>query len=115
MAGFVQIIEWKTSRIDEVQKLQEEFRSAWQERKGGPTRITVLADRDRSNTYMTIAEFNSLEEAEANSNSEETSAFAGRISQSSRAIHHASAGGFASEDRAEGTAFIHDVHLEMDQ
>ena len=81
MAGFVQIIEWKTSRLDEVQKLQEEFRSAWQERKGGPTRITVLADRDRPNTYMTIAEFNSLEEAEANSNSEETSAFAGRMAE----------------------------------
>ena len=81
MAGFVQIIEWKTSRIDEVQKLQEEFRSSWEEREGGPTRITVLADRDRPNTYLTIAEFNSLEEAEANSNSADTSAFAGRMAE----------------------------------
>jgi quinol monooxygenase YgiN len=81
MTGFVQIIEWKTSRIDEVEKLQEEFRSTWQERKGGPTRITVLADRDRPNTYMTVAEFASREEAEANSNSPETSEFAGRMAE----------------------------------
>lgn len=81
MAGFVQIIEWKTSRIDEVEKLQDEFRSTWAERQGGPTRITVLADRDRANTYMTIAEFASREEAEANSASPETSAFAGRMAE----------------------------------
>src|SRR4051812_7934920 len=81
MTGFVQIIEWKTSRIDEVEKLQEEFRSTWSERKGGPTRITVLADRDRPNTYLTIAEFPSLEVAEANSKSADTSEFAGRMAE----------------------------------
>src|SRR4051794_40411305 len=64
MAGFVQIIEWKTSRIDEVEKLSDDFRGRMAERGGGPTRVTVVADRDRTNTYLTIAEFASLEEAE---------------------------------------------------
>src|SRR3954452_1400730 len=79
MTGFVQIIEFKTSRIDEVQKLSEEVRASMSGRGGGPTRITVLADRDRPNTYLTIAEFPSLEVAEANSKSADTSEFAGKM------------------------------------
>ena len=81
MAGFTQIIEWKSSRIDDIQKLSEEFRAGVPERGIGPSRVTVLADRDRENTYLTIAEFESREIAEQNSARPETSEFAARMAE----------------------------------
>ena len=79
MAGFVQIIQWKTSRIDEVEKLSDEFRSRRAGGDGGPTRVQILADKDTPNTYYTVAEFRSAEEAQANSDSPDTTAFAKRM------------------------------------
>lgn len=77
MAAFVQIIEIKTSRIDEVDALVEEMRS-----RGGPmpmVRATMTADRDRPDHYVSILEFDSYEEAMANSNQPETSDIAKRM------------------------------------
>lgn len=79
MAGFVQIVQWKTSRIDEVEKLSEEYRSGRDERGGGPTRVLILADKDEPNTYYTVAEFASADEAAANNARPETSAFAAKM------------------------------------
>lgn len=76
MAGFVQIVEFKTSRIDEFDSLVDELRS------GGPmpmNRATLTADRDRPGYYLNILEFDSYEEAMANSNRPETTEMAGRM------------------------------------
>jgi quinol monooxygenase YgiN len=80
MAGFVQIIEWKTSRIEEVEKLQQEFQDR-PDRSDGPSRITVVSDRDRENTYLTIVEFESYDVAMANSQKPATSEFASRMTE----------------------------------
>lgn len=78
MAGFVQIIEWTSSRIDEVEALSEEFRED-PDRKGGPVRLLVLADRDKPNSYRTVVEFESHESAMANSARDDTSEFAQKM------------------------------------
>ena len=79
MAGFVQIIEWKTSRIDEVEKLQEEWRERFPAM--GPTRVLVTADRDNEGSYMTVVEFESYEAAMKNSSDPATSEFAERMAE----------------------------------
>ena len=77
MAGFVQIIEFKTSRIDEMDALVEEMRAS-----GVPmpmVRATMTADRDRPGYYLSILEFDSYEEAMENSQKPETAEMAGRM------------------------------------
>lgn len=80
MAGFVQIVEFKTSRIDEVQALGNENRD---ERMAGSTvrRVTVTADRDRPGYYLSIIEFDSYESAMENSNRPETQEFAAAMAK----------------------------------
>lgn len=78
MAGFVQIIEFTTTRIDEVRALGDEMR----EQAAGPVvRGTFTADRDRPNTYLNVIEFESYDAAMENSNRPETSAFAARMAE----------------------------------
>jgi hypothetical protein len=79
VAGFVQIIEWKTSRIDEVEQLNEEWRERFPDM--GPTRILVGADRDNPNSYVTVVEFESYEAAMKNSEDPATSEFADRMAK----------------------------------
>lgn len=80
MAKFIQIIEYQSSRIDEIRALGEEFRSQ-QRDPGSAARITVTADRDRPGHYRTIAEFNSYEEAMENSRRPETDEFASQMAK----------------------------------
>lgn len=77
MAGFVQLIEWKTSKIDEVQKLNDDWRERFPAM--GPTRVLVAADRNNEGSYMTVVEFSSYEEAMKNSADPATSEFAERM------------------------------------
>jgi quinol monooxygenase YgiN len=77
MAGFVQIIEFKTSRIDEVRQLVEEMRA--QQDPVGSMRGTAAADRDRPGYYLNIVEFESYEAAMENSARPEISQFAARM------------------------------------
>ena len=77
MAGFVQIIEFTTSRIDEVLKLTEEMQT--QRDAGTARRGTLTADRDHPNHYVSVVEFDSYESAMENSNRPETSEFASRM------------------------------------
>jgi quinol monooxygenase YgiN len=81
MTGFVQIIEWKSSRIDEVRKLSEEFRSRQEARDDGPQRVLVLADQEQPGTYITVVQFASAEIAKANSDRPDTSEFARRMAE----------------------------------
>ena len=83
MSGFIQIIEYTTTRIDEVRKATDEFRDT---RSAGEAPVpvirgTITADRDRPNTYLSIVEFPSYEIAMENSNRPETSAFAARLAE----------------------------------
>jgi len=74
LAGFLQVIEWKTSRWDEVQQLNEEWRGRNPET--GFRRLVVGADRDNSGSFMSVVEFESYEAAMKNSEDPATSEFA---------------------------------------
>jgi quinol monooxygenase YgiN len=73
--GFVQIIEFKTTRMDEIRELIEKYRANASDGDSGRT-ATVTKDRDRADTYLTIVEFDSWEAAQANSNRPETTEMA---------------------------------------
>jgi len=81
MAGFIQIIEYQTTRFDEVRQLGEDFRAQMRERGGGPGRVMVTKSRDRDNTYLSIVEFASHEAAMANSQDPATQQFAEAMSK----------------------------------
>ena len=79
MTGFVQIMEFETSKIDEV----EAFAKRMQEERGDAllsTKATVTEDRDHPGTYLVIVEFNSYDEAMKNSNDPATEKYAGEMS-----------------------------------
>ena len=79
MAGFVQIIEFRSSRIDEIRALAEEWDA---QRQGGTmTRGNVCADRDDPGRFFNIVEFESYESAMENSNRPETSEFAAKMAE----------------------------------
>ena len=77
MTGFVQIIEFKTSRIDEIRDLVAQMRS--QSTIGTALRGTVTEDRDRPGYYLNIVEFKSHESAMENSARPEISEFAAKF------------------------------------
>ena len=77
MSGFVQIIEWKTSKMDEMRAYQEEWRQRYPEM--GPSRVMICEDRDSAGTYLTVVEFDSYEAAMKNSEDPATSEFAERM------------------------------------
>lgn len=77
--AFVQVVQFRTSRPEEVRALAQEFR-----RQAGDTRLArVMAckDRDGTDRYVTVAEFPSYEEAMANSNAPATQQFAARMAE----------------------------------
>lgn len=76
--GFVQIIEFKTSRYDEIDKLMDEWMAAT-EGKRTPTHSLSCQDRDNAGVYVQIVEFPSYEVAMANSEMPETGEFAQRM------------------------------------
>ncbi|WP_019818840.1 DUF1059 domain-containing protein [Saccharomonospora saliphila] len=76
--AFVQLIEFRTSRIDEVERLTDE----WADAIGADrtARWGVLAaDRDRAEQYVEIVEFPNAEQARVNSENPETGRFADRL------------------------------------
>lgn len=68
---FVQIIEFKTKKIEEVQALDQQY---LKETEGKRTsgRSWVCADRDKPDTYLVIIEFPSYEAAMKNNELPET-------------------------------------------
>jgi hypothetical protein len=80
MAGFVQIVEFKTSRIDEIKAFIQE-RQPQMEDGSTVQRLTATADRDRPGYYLTIIEFDSYESAMENSNRPETSEFSAHMAK----------------------------------
>lgn len=78
---FVQTISFTSSRIEEIQRLSEEFEREQGDRAPGYIRSWVLRDRDRENAYMISVEFESYELAMENSARPETDAFARKMSE----------------------------------
>ena len=78
MAGFVQIIEFKTSRIEDIENMERPPRPE-SGGTGGFRRLIATADRDRPGTYYIIVEFESYETAMENSNRPEVSEFAAKL------------------------------------
>ena len=75
---FLQLIEFKTSRLAEFNALVDE----WLEESAGwrtATRAQIGEDRDKRGTYVQVVEFPSYEAAMENSSRPETARFAQRI------------------------------------
>ena len=68
---FVQIIEYSTSKPDDVKAVVDEFLAATEGRRGNARGMTTK-DRDRPNVYCQIVEFPSYEDAMKNSELPET-------------------------------------------
>jgi hypothetical protein len=75
MAGFVQIIQFRTSKFDEMQALIDKFREQTQGRR---TTVRGMSCRDRDNQgqFFNIIEFPSYEAAMKNNELPETAALA---------------------------------------
>jgi uncharacterized protein (DUF1330 family) len=72
---FVQVIQMDTKKIEEIQKLDEEYQAAAQG-KTTSTRALVCKDRDHADRYFVIIEFPSYEEAQKNNDLPATQEFA---------------------------------------
>jgi hypothetical protein len=82
MAGFVQIVEYRTSKPDEVRALTEDYskaREAAGDGSSAPGRAMSCGDRDNPGRYFTIVEFESLEAAMENSDRADTTEFAKKM------------------------------------
>ena len=71
---FVQVIECRTDKYDELIALEEEWRAAT-EGKRALRRSYVTKDRNDPNRYLILAFFDSYESAMENSNLPETAEF----------------------------------------
>jgi hypothetical protein len=82
MAGFVQIIQIQTSRIDEVDRLGKEIQQRLDDgNPSAPRRAILTEDRDRPGHYVHIVEFASFEAAMENSKRPEVGEFARRMAE----------------------------------
>jgi quinol monooxygenase YgiN len=76
--AFVQIIEYRSSRFDEMEKLDAE----WEAAAGDDStvrRVVVARDREDPDRYVTMAFFDSYESAMENSNLPVTQEFSQRM------------------------------------
>lgn len=76
--GFIQIIEYRTTRIDEFDAALDEWLAATEGSRAGIRGIQTK-DRDAADTYLQIVEFASYEEAMANSDLPETGEFSAKL------------------------------------
>jgi hypothetical protein len=76
--GFVQVITFQTSKIDEIRKLGEEFEAAAGP-KGTARRVVLCADRDNPGRYANLVFFDSYESAMENSKLPVTQEFAQKM------------------------------------
>jgi hypothetical protein len=74
---FIQIIEMRTSRVDEVQALEDEWQKATEGRRT-LRRAIVGRDRNDPERHLVLAFFDDYESAMVNSNLPETAEFGQR-------------------------------------
>ncbi len=76
--GFVQIIEFRTSQLDQMQAVGEEWEKATEGKR--KTRRQIIAeDRDNPGRYFNIVFFDSYDDAMANSALPETDALSQKM------------------------------------
>lgn len=75
---FIQVIEFRTNRIDELNALMDQW-VVDSEGKRTATVVRQAEDRDNPGTYLHIVEFPSYEAAMENSDRPETGAFAAKL------------------------------------
>jgi hypothetical protein len=78
--AFVQLIEFSTTRADEVRSLIDEYRASSEGIRTSGSGM-LCADRDQPNRYITIVQFDSYEDAMKNSELPETSAMAAKMAE----------------------------------
>jgi hypothetical protein len=76
--AFVQIIDFRTSKLDEMRKLEDEWATA-ADTESTARRVVTGADRDDSGHYLQVVFFDSYESAMENSNLPVTQEFAQRM------------------------------------
>lgn len=76
--GFAQVIEFRTSRIDEMRAVADEWEKAT-EGKRKTLRRVICQDRDNQGRYFIIAFFDSYDTAMENSALPETDAFSKKM------------------------------------
>jgi hypothetical protein len=76
--AFIQIIEQRTTRVDELQGLEEEWEKATEGRRT-LRRSIVARDRNDPDRYLVLAFFDDYESAMVNSNLPETTAFGEKL------------------------------------
>jgi hypothetical protein len=76
--GFVQIIEYKSSKIEDVRKVGNEWEAAVGSDSKARRRV-VCEDRDNPGRYFNIVFFDSHEEAMENSNHPVTQEFSAKM------------------------------------
>ncbi|MBD0844544.1 hypothetical protein [Streptomyces sp. TRM68416] len=69
---FVQIIDFTTERLDEMEQLLEDASRRTAGQEGGPQHRILLKDRDTPGRYLAVIEFASYEEAMRNNENPET-------------------------------------------
>jgi len=79
MTKFIQIVEFQSSRADEIAALAEEMRA--RRDVGTVRRLAMTADRDRPGHYRSIIEFDSYNDAMENSSRPETTEFAAQMAK----------------------------------
>ena len=82
--AFVQTVTFKTSRIDEMKRLLDEFNEQQGDAQVRGFRGTkLLRDRDNEDAFLVLADFVSYDLAMENSARPETDAFAKRMAEMS--------------------------------
>jgi hypothetical protein len=76
---FIQVIEFETDKIDEVRKLDEEWRAKARAEGATAQRGILCADRDGAGRYLQIVFFDSYEDAARNSSLPVTQGFAAKM------------------------------------
>ena len=77
---FLQIIEYRTLRLAEVETLLDEWRTATEGQRT-TTRSVTGRDRERPDTYVTVVEFPSLDAATRNNDLPATAHFAEQMAK----------------------------------
>lgn len=76
---FVQIIDFETERLEDMQQLLQEAGQRNAGKAGGPTHRMLLKDRDKPNRYVAVLEFESHDEAMRNNDDPETGKLAEQL------------------------------------
>lgn len=77
---FVQIVEFQTTRLDEVLALDQKWRDATKGKRTA-TAMTIAKDRDKPDTYLMLIEFPSYDAAQQNNELPETQNIAQEMQQ----------------------------------